>query len=59
MLIPNLVLLRIGGGGGLGVRKEGGKKATPSSFSPVTSANVAIRSQNFLTFRFNLFNRLV
>ena len=39
MLIPNLALLRIGG-----VGEEGGKTATPTSFSPVTSANVAVRS---------------
>ena len=29
------------------------------SFSPVTSTNVRISSQNFLTFSFNPFDRLV
>ena len=29
------------------------------SFSPVTSTNVGIRPQNFLTFSFNPFDRLV
>ena len=37
----------------------GGKKAPPTSFSPVTSTNVEIRRQNFLTFSFNPFDRLV
>ena len=37
----------------------GGKKAPPTSFSPVTSTNVEIRPQNFLTFSFNPFDRLV
>ena len=32
-----------------------GKKATPTRFSPVTSTNVGISSQNFLTFSFNPF----
>ena len=43
------------GAGGL----VGGKKAPPTSFSPVTSTNVWIRSQNFLTFSFNRFAKLV
>ena len=30
-----------------------------TSFPPVTSTNVGIRSQNFLTFRFNPFDKLV
>ena len=38
--------------------RMGGKKA-PSSFSPVTSTNVGISSQNFLTFSFNPFDRLM
>ena len=37
----------------------GGKKAPPTSFSPVTSTNVGISYQNFLTFSFNLFVKLV
>ena len=41
-------------------RMGGGQKAPPpTSFSPVTSTNVRIRSPNFLTFRFNPFDRLV
>ena len=36
-----LTLFRMGGGG---------KKAPPTSFSPVTSTNVRISPQNFLTF---------
>ena len=39
--------------------REGGKKPPPTSFSSVTSANVRISSQNFLTFSFNLFATLV
>ena len=43
-------------GGGEG----GGKKPpSPTSFSPVTSTNVGISPKNFLTFSFNLFDRLV
>ena len=38
-----------GGGGG------GDQKEPPTSFSPVTSTNVGISPQNFLTFSFNLF----
>ena len=34
-------------------------KIPPTSFSPVTSANVGIRPQNFLTFIFNTFATLV
>ena len=41
------------GGGG------GGQKGPPTSFSPVTSTNIGIRPQNFLTFSFNPFDRLV
>ena len=37
----------------------GGKKASPTSFSPVTSTNVWISPQNFLTFHFSPFDRLV
>ena len=36
-----------------------GQKGPPTSFSPVTSANVRISTQNFLTFSFNPFDRLV
>ena len=40
--------------------EEGGvAKRPPTSFSPVTSTNVEIRPQNFLTFSFNLFATLV
>ena len=38
---------------------QDGGEAPPTSFSPVTSTNVGIRSQNFLTFRFNPFDKLV
>ena len=34
-------------------------KKTPNSFSPVTSASVGISFQNFLTFSFNTFAKLV
>ena len=34
-------------------------KKTPTSFSPVTSANVDISPQNFVTFSFNIFVTLV
>ena len=37
----------------------GGKKAPPTSFSPVASTNVGISPQNFLTFSFNPFDGLV
>ena len=33
----------------------GGKKAAPTSFSPVTFTNIGISSQKFLTFNFNPF----
>ena len=46
-----LTLFRRGGGGG--------QNASPTSFSSVTSTNVAIRPQNFLTFSFNTFATLV
>ena len=39
--------------------ESAGKKAPPTNFSPVTSANVRIGPQNFLTFSFNPFDRLV
>ena len=45
-----LTLFRIG---------EVGQKDPPISCSPVTSANVEISPQNFLTFSFNPFARLV
>ena len=35
--------------------RTGGKKAPPTSFSPVTSTNVGCSPQNFLTFSFNSF----
>ena len=40
-------------------RMGGGKKALPTSFSPVTSTNVGIGPINFLTFSFNPFAILV
>ena len=43
-------------GGGMG---GGGKKASPTSFSPVTSTNVGFGPQNFLTFSFHPFATLV
>ena len=39
--------------------KGGSKRGPPTSFSPVTSTNVTISPQNFLTFSFNPFDRLV
>ena len=36
-----------------------GKKGPPTSFFPVTSTNVGISPQNFLTFSFNPFATLV
>ena len=45
-----LTLFRMGGRG---------KKATPTSYSPVISTNVGFGFQNFLTFSFNLFATLV
>ena len=43
------------GGGG----EEGKKAPTPTSFTPVTSTNVVIRPQYFLTFSFNPFDTLL
>ena len=37
----------------------GGQKATPASFSPVTSTNVRFGPQKLLTFSFNHFATLV
>ena len=42
------------GGGGRGVQK-----CTPTSFSSVTSTNIRINRQNFLTFSFNHFDTLL
>ena len=42
-------------GGGVG----GVEKRPPTSLSTVTSTNVKLSLQNFLTFSFNLFDRLV
>ena len=44
-----------GGGGGGGGGEEEGKKSLPTSFCNVTSTNVGIRLQNFLTFSLTLF----
>ena len=44
-----------GGGGGGG----GGKNAPPTTFSPLTSTDVGISPQNFLTFIFDPFPALV
>ena len=41
------------------IQDGGGQKGPPTSFPPVTSANVEIRPQNFLTFSFNPFATLV
>ena len=40
-------------------RMTGAKKALPTSFSPVLSANVGINPQDFPTFSFNPFTALV
>ena len=47
-----LTILRVQGVGGV-------KKAPPNRFSSVTSANIGISLQNFLTFSFNPFATLV
>ena len=39
-------------------RMGGGKKALPDSFSPVTSTDIEINPQNFLTFSFNSYATL-
>ena len=43
------------------IQDWGGSKShpNPTSFSPVTSTNVPVRPQNFLTFSFNPFDRLL
>ena len=41
------------------VQDGGGKKVPPTSFPPITSTNVGIRPQSFLTFSFNPFATLV
>ena len=41
------------------IQDVGVKKATRTRFSPVTSTNVRISPQNFLTLRFNPFATLV
>ena len=43
-------------GGGAG---GGGAKRPTTSFSPVTSTNIGLSPQNFLTFSFNPFATLV
>ena len=40
-------------------RMGGGVERPPTSFSPITSTNVRISPQNFFTFSFNPFDRLV
>ena len=40
-------------------RGKGGQKGPPTSFSSVTSENVGISPQNFLTFSFNPFDTLM
>ena len=47
-----LTLFRMG-------RRGGGKKAPPTSFSPIISTNLGINPQNFLTFSFNPFATVV
>ena len=49
---PFLTLFRMGKWGG-------GPKRPPASFSPVTSTNVGISPQNYLTFSFKPFATLV
>ena len=39
--------------------RMGAESPSPTSFSPVTSTNVGISPQNFLTFSFNPFDRPV
>ena len=41
------------------IQDGGDKKAPPTSFPPVTSTNIRISPQNFLTFSFNLFATLI
>ena len=41
------------------IQDRGGSTPRPTSFFPVTSANVGISPQNFLNFSFNLFDKLV
>ena len=41
------------------IQDAGGPRKPPISFSPVTSRNVEISSQNFLTFNFDSFATLV
>ena len=41
------------------IQDRGGAKASPTSFSSVTSTNLGISPQNFPTFSFNPFARLV
>ena len=50
-----LTLFRMVEGGG----EERQKAPTPTSFTPVTSTNVGIRPQYFLTFSFNPFDTLL
>ena len=38
--------------------QDGGQKGPPTSFSSVTSTNVIISPENFLTFSFNPFDGL-
>ena len=48
-----------GGGGGGGKEPKPPTPFPPNSFSPVTSTNVGISPQSFLTFSFNFFATLV
>ena len=41
------------------IQDGGGQKDPPTSFSPVTSTNVGVGPQNFLTFSFNSFATLL
>ena len=38
---------------------KGGQRGPPTSFSPITSTNVGLSPQNFLTFSFNTFATVV
>ena len=49
----------MGGGGGGQRVGEGTKRRPTTSFSPVTSTNFEISSQNFLTFSSNPFTSLM
>ena len=55
----SIKIMQVGGSSVLTLTLFRMAKSPPTSFSPVTSANVGIRPQNFLTFIFNPFATLV